>query len=758
MQIIVTHTNSDFDALASLVAARKLYPAARIVIPGSPEEAVADFIVKYEKELNLLAEKEVKLEEVSLLVMVDTRHSSRLGRLGEITQRKNLEIHIYDHHAVHPQDFKGKINVGRLTGATVTILLEMIRKKDIPLSAFEASLMLLGLYQDTGSLTYPSTTEEDKEAARYLLSCGADLNFISGYLKKKMTGDQIVLYRQLKKTREVFFFGGAKIIILSAVVNHYIPNLALITQKFLDEEKADVVFTLVVMTRHLHLVARSRSKEIDVEEIVSFFGGGGHSTAAYARIKEGELKAVKKNILAILRRKIKKLGREDWNKVIPVPEISPAPAALKKGKNLKGLMDDRLPVKIIKFLKRIGGLGDKEKKSVFVVGGFVRDLILGVPNYDIDIVVEGDGISFADKLAQGLKAKVRKHKKFGTAVIYLSDGFKIDVATARTEYYHYPAALPQVTGSSIEADLYRRDFTINALAICLNKDRFGRLIDFFGGERDLKKGIIRALHDLSFVEDPTRIFRAVRFEQRYGFRIDRPTRHLIRTAVNLEMFDWLTNQRLLEELILILSEKEPVKAIKRMSEFNELRFIHPRIELTRDLKQLFKSLKVAIEWVRKKLPHEKINSWLIYFLALLDNLDKNETQQVINKFIFSRRNGNLILLSKEKGPQLSNNLRTKGLKNSEIFCQLMGLPLEVLVYLLAKAGSSREEERIKKFISELRKIHPLIQGKDLAGLGIKEGPVYKEIFRNILWNKLDGKIKTKKDEIVFVRERWAKPI
>ncbi len=158
-----------------------------------------------------------------------------------------------------------------------------------------------------------------------------------------------------------------------------------------------------------------------------------------------------------------------------------------------------------------------------MVGGFVRDLFLGIKNYDLDIVVEGEGIKFARELGKDLGGRVRSHEKFGTAIVILADGFKIDVATARREFYEYPAAFPKVELSSIKKDLYRRDFTINAMAIQLNQKYFGKLIDFFGGQRDLRKGIVRVLYNLSFVEDPARIIRAIRFEQRYNFKMDRTT-------------------------------------------------------------------------------------------------------------------------------------------------------------------------------------------------------------------------------------------
>ncbi|MGH7207545.1 MAG: hypothetical protein ACREI2_15205, partial [Nitrospiraceae bacterium] len=174
------------------------------------------------------------------------------------------------------------------------------------------------------------------------------------------------------------------------------------------------------------------------------------------------------------------------------------------------MLRDRLPSRVFQVLEQAGELAEQTSVSAFVVGGFVRDLLLGRPNLDLDLVIEGDGIAYAQALARAAKAELKIHDRFGTAVIVFPDGFKLDVATARTEYYEYPAALPTVERSSIRKDLYRRDFTINTLAIRLNASHFGELIDFYGGQRDLKEKTIRVLHSLSFVEDPTRVFRAVR--------------------------------------------------------------------------------------------------------------------------------------------------------------------------------------------------------------------------------------------------------
>jgi len=230
-------------------------------------------------------------------------------------------------------------------------------------------------------------------------------------------------------------------------------------------------------------------------------------------------------------------------------------------------------------LTTIGKIGSELNFGVYVVGGFVRDLLLYKKNDDIDIVIEGDGIKFAIEYAKQTDSNLHIYEKFGTAVITMPDNFKIDVASARMEYYKSPAALPTVEMSSIKLDLYRRDFTINTLAINLIPDEFGTLTDFFAGQRDLKDKIIRVIHNLSFVEDPTRIFRAIRFEQRFGFKIGKLTAGLIKNAVKMDFFRKLSGLRVLTELRYILEERHPVRAVIRLSDYNLLQVLHSEVKL-----------------------------------------------------------------------------------------------------------------------------------------------------------------------------------
>ena len=259
-------------------------------------------------------------------------------------------------------------------------------------------------------------------------------------------------------------------------------------------------------------------------------------------------------------------------------------------------MKDRVPAPFFSLLQQAGALAEGRYVRVYVVGGFVRDLLLGIPNLDLDMVVEGDGIRFAKALAQRYRARVATHGRFGTATITLADGQTLDVAMARTESYEAPGALPTVRRSSIKEDLRRRDFTINTLAIRLNADNPGELVDLYGGLRDLQNKTIRVLHGLSFIDDPTRVFRAIRFEQRLGFQLDQNTDVLITEAVKMGLLHRLSPSRLSAELHHVLLEREPVKTLARLADFNLLQFIHPRLKWTSGLARILNAVEKAIAW------------------------------------------------------------------------------------------------------------------------------------------------------------------
>jgi len=865
VEIITTHTNADFDAVAAMVAAKRLYPEARLIFPGTQERNVRTFIAQHRIEFDKI--KDVSLDQVTRLIIVDCKNAGRIGNLSEVLKNKGISLHIYDHHPAAPGDLRGEVEVIEDVGATVTLFVEQFKEKNIPVSQTEAALFAIAIYEETGSLTFPSTTPRDVMAVAHLLSCGLDLRTVSRYLIHEMDADQIALLDDLIHHARTYYIDSLKIVIAKGETERYISELSTITHKVRDMENIDVLIVLVRMEDKIQLVARSRLQEVDVGEIAREFGGGGHTTAASASIKDLTTIQVEERILEYLNQRIKPfktakdimttpvktapqdvtvsdagdlmtrygvnvlpvidgerltglITREIIQKAIfhkfgslpitdfmstefhrvtgdtpfreieslmiehnqrfmPVVEGDRVVGAITRtdllralheditrewgvtaggeGKrprerNLRSLLRERLPNRIEKLLQDIGVAADKAGVAAFAVGGFVRDLLLGVENYDVDIVIEGDGLAFAENFAAAAGARVRSHQRFGTAVIIFPDGFKMDVATARTEYYEYPTALPTVELSSIKKDLYRRDFTINTLAIKLNKKDFGYLIDFFGGQRDLKEKSVRILHNLSFIEDPTRIYRAIRFEQRLGFRIARHTQNLIRGATKIDLFQRLAGRRLFTELVLLMSEEDPAKPISRLAEFDLLRFVHPSLQWDDETAALFQGLNDALAWYRLLFLGKQHKPWQTYFFALIDRLSLKATEDMCERLAIREKLLEKVISMKKETPLLLQGLSTmRSVKPSRLYGLLKGHPQETLLYLMAKADKEEAKRGISLYLSHLQDTRLSITGRNIAQLGIKPGPLYGKVMGQALWAKLDGLVQTREEEIEFVK-------
>jgi tRNA nucleotidyltransferase (CCA-adding enzyme) len=439
-------------------------------------------------------------------------------------------------------------------------------------------------------------------------------------------------------------------------------------------------------------------------------------------------------------------------------------------RNLGRMLKSRLPPRIFMLLEEAGRLADRSRASVYLVGGSVRDLLLGRSDHghlDLDLVIEGDGIAFARAFAHALHADVTAHPRFGTAVVTLPDGFSLDVATARTESYPHPAALPVVTRSSIHQDLHRRDVTINALAFRLNAERFGELLDLYGGHHDLTEGIIRVLHPLSFIEDPTRVFRAVRFEQRFGFKLDSKTLRLIKNAIKDKLFARLSAARLREELILLLSEKEPRKVIARLGTLNLLHVVHPALRVCGNsgkLAALLKSVEQALGWYKTASLKwgdqdgevRSVQTWLVYFAALLDMIPEKAVRETLTRLQFSERQADVLRLARSQSDRLLQALSRQTSKPSAVQRVLSGLPDEVLLLLLAKARGKEVKQGITAYLSEYRYVRAHLTGTDLKAMGLKPGPLYKRLLDRLLAAKLNGEVKTEADERELARKLTRK--
>ena len=866
MEIITSHTNADFDALASMVAAKKLYPDAKIVFPGSQEKSMRDFFLEstaYAVETVRL--RHIEIDRISRLIMVDNRNPHRLGKLAEALQRPGISIHLYDHHPPMEGDVKGELEVTGEVGATTTLMVEILRSKGIPVSSLDATILALGIYEETGALTYLSTTVRDAEAVAWLIGRGANLNIVADFITRDLTPEQNAVLNDLVSAAGSYEINGIRVVIAALASPHFLPDLAALAHKIRDRENLDVLFLVVQMGDKTHLIGRSRLPQVNVGKVMEQFGGGGHLTAASAATRDMTYLEAKERLIGVLKNhiipaktaadimtspvKTVRSGRiieeagEDMTRfsvnVLPVvdgerflgiitreviqkalyhglgkhavdefmstgvpsvvPEMplgrverimieerqrflpvigpngnlagaitrtdllralheerfalsaAPAAAGHQQLRHVKGFLEERLPRDVRDTLKAVGAVADEAGFAVYLVGGIVRDLFLRVPNLDVDIVVEGDGITFAGMLVKKLGGRMKTHQKFGTAVVVLPDGSKLDIATARLEYYDSPAALPTVELSSIKKDLYRRDFTINTLAVRLNHDRFGELIDFFGGLRDIKEKNIRVLHNLSFVEDPTRVFRAIRFEQRFGFQISKPTQNLIKTAVNLKLFERLSGERIYDELVLMFSEVEPLKGLRRMQEFDILRFLHPDLRFARELERLFVTIGETITWYRLLFLDVPVDLWFVYLLGLLDRLQDDAAHETLERLSVPPRVRKRVMTARQHCRDVLTEFSRDGrIPPSRVYDLLKELSIEQLLLMMAKEGRVQAKRYISLYLTHLREVRIDLTGEDLKKMGLPAGPRYKKILTGLLDAKLDGQVKTRDDEVAFV--------
>jgi len=874
MQVITTHLNADFDCLASMVAAKKLYPEARMVFSGSAEKMVHRYLKKMNSVFEISRIKEIDLDKVSLLVLVDTQNPARIGVFKSLIQKPGVEVHVYDHHPEAANGLQASKAVIKKRGAATTIMMEVLAENGITLNSEESTLMALGIHEDTHSLVSVSTTAEDLLALAGLIKLGADLNVVAEYIQSRLNQEQLDVFNDLIRNIESFNINGVEIALATATADHFVEDLAYVVQRVMELENLSALFVLVRMDRRVYLIGRCRTKAIDLAEVTREFGGGGHANAASASIREMTLVQVKEKLLEVLDEKVEplslvrdimhfpvvtarkedtikavektltlfnlntlpvidndvpvglitrqivekalhhKLGEtsvedlmvqefsvtapevyfktitpviiEEKQKLIPVVDSESGQLAgivsrgdllrvlqgdLSQGensgkagwgkdgrghKNVKSLMKERLDKKLMSLFKIIARMGDENNCAVYVVGGFVRDLLIGIGNLDVDIVVEGDGISFAGKLAAELRGRVKSHAKFGTSVIILEDGFRIDVATARMEFYKHPAALPTIEKSSIKADLFRRDFTVNCLAVRLTgKDAFA-LIDYFNGERDLKDRVIRVLHNLSFIEDPSRIFRAIRFAQRNQFAIGKQTTAFMKIAVKKRLVDHLSGSRLLNEIILILKESQPVSCIRRMQEFSLLQFISPKMLAGNRGLEILDRVESVLSWA-KMVPFAKPpETWFIYFMGLFYDLNRKSFEQAVERLKIPMRLRKRLEMDLETCADARRLLATKKeLSPPEIYDIFSPHSPEAVIFLLAVLADDRVNKYATLFVTQYQVQAKLsLTGDDLIRMGVSPGPVFQKVFKALRDARVDGRVNSKKEEIALVEKQF----
>jgi tRNA nucleotidyltransferase (CCA-adding enzyme) len=390
---------------------------------------------------------------------------------------------------------------------------------------------------------------------------------------------------------------------------------------------------------------------------------------------------------------------------------------------------------------------DESAPDVFVVGGTVRDILLGAEHTDdIDLAVEGDAIAFAYLLADALGGHATPHRKFGTAVVSLPDGQHVDVVTTRRESYHAPGALPTVEHAELAHDLQRRDFTVNAMAASLGPDDLGTLFDPYGGQKDLAEGTIRVLHDASFVDDPTRILRAITYEARFGFRLDAHSEALARACVASGHVGELASSRVRDELVDLFEDPHAVAGVRRLGELGVDAAIHPRLRGGDEAAALF-SRALAI---RDELGVDTA-SWRLGLAALAREMSAEEISSWLRRIKVRRKDADRIAAAVAVAPRIVARLREKALEPAEVVA--LANPYAPDAPLMALALEDRPE--LRDYFAGLRDVRLQIGGADLIAMGLPESPRIGQILGELRRRKLNGELDGREAELEAARELVA---
>ncbi|MBL8161436.1 MAG: CBS domain-containing protein, partial [Anaerolineae bacterium] len=859
---IVTHENADFDAAAALLAAARLHPGAVPLLPERSTQNVQRFVALYQNGLPFQSWRDVKPGDVTRMIVVDTQRVPQIKGL-----RAKLPTLIIDHHPLTRELQAHQQFSGETTGAMTTLLVEQIREQHLALTPLEATLLALGIYEDTGSLSHGSTTTRDLLAAAWLLEQKAALDTVRRFLSPPMNEEQQQLYERLMIQAEQRTIEGHSIIVSAARVDHYVAEISTVAHRLRDLMDAVGLFIVVEMPSSTQLVARSTDDAVDAGAIARRFGGGGHTRAAAATIHNQTLEAsvalIWEGLYEIIRpvtrvadlmsygvqtvsaeqplarvvQRLRRIGHEGYPVVqggalvglltrrdvdralehglghLPVREVMLASVTAVHPSDSVFTLEQRIvesgwgqvPVldeseqligivtrtDLIKHWARIHPVGvaaeprlnaeqietvlggavtrliraiveeaQQHNLKLYLVGGVVRDLLLKRPNYDIDFVVEGSAITLAEYLEARYGGSTSAFVPFGTAK-WKPDGASasalgvgaallpdhIDFASARNEFYEHPTALPTVYNSSIKLDLGRRDFTINTLAVQLSPAAaYGRILDYYGGLHDLDSKLIRALHSLSFVDDPTRILRAVRFEQRLGFQIEARTAELINTAE--PMLGRITGERLRNEFGLLLNEEEPEYGLMNLERRGVLRAIHAAFELDRQIVTLFRAARAELPWTPEHITREDL-----YWHLIAGQIAPAQLADWCERLLFSK---SLTLSFANLAKR--HDLSAPEMRPSAVVDTLAGCGEAALLASWLLSDDDAVKTRIRRYWLEWRHIHPVTNGHTLRARGLTPGPCYALILARLRQARLDGDVTSDVDEAGLLESMIAEGI
>ncbi len=870
MEVILTHHNADFDGLAATLAAHKLFPAAVPLLPKRLSQNVKEFLTLYRNGLPFIYWDDFKGDQtIERIILVDTQRLP--GTPKGATQ--TTPVLAIEHHPLD-DDLPDHITYdGEDLGAVTTLLVERIRAAgDVQLSSLEVTLLALGIYADTGALTYSNTTPRDLLAAAWLLEQNAVLDTVRRFMSTPLNDEQQALFGRLVKSSESRDIQGYTITVATVEVDRQIKQINSVAQRLMNMLDPAALFVIVQMPNSLQMVCRSQTDAVNVGLIADHFGGGGHTRAAAATIEAMTLShahddlwhQLNLNVEPIKRvadlmsygvqtlqadqpiteviAQLRRIGHEGYpvldeeNAVIglltrrdadramehglkkarvrdvmvsgeislqpddsvhaleqlmvestwgQIPIVNPTPEGetrvigivtrtdlikhwaqthptIPKRQVEKvdpDHMEEVLGYSVTEIIEEIAAHARRQEMKMYMVGGIVRDLLLKRPNYDIDFVIEGDAIKFAQELAAVFGGEATYFRPFGTAkwridrerlasnlhieAAQLPD--HIDFATSRNEFYEHPTALPSVYNSSIKLDLQRRDFTINTIAVQMSPHHSAhQLLDFYGGADDLERGVIRVLHSLSFVDDPTRALRAVRFEQRLGFTIEPRTAELIKTSRS--MLRRITGQRLQNELTLLLKEDAPEQSLLVLQERSILPAIHLAFHFTPEAANSFQQARET----RDQWPLQVDDITTLYWHLIMAHIEFEGQLELCERLMFGRTMidsftavGRLI--------DTDNRLHKPDATASQITQFLDGTSeIALLASWILLDGEPRQ--RIIAYIEEWRHIKPKTDGNILKSLGLSPGPRYSLILDILRAARINGEVTTDEQEHALAKQ------
>ncbi len=860
MELLTTHLGADFDAFASMLAARRLHPQARLFFPGSREGSVRHMLEARGVELDELRHREVDPATLSRVILCDTRQRERLGVVAQwLDAHPQIEVVCYDHHPASPSDVAAAGGrVDPTVGATSTLIAEELRRRGDAPSAEEATLLLMGIYEDTGSLTYATTSRRDLDAAGWLLAQGGDLAVVRRYALHSLDRFHFELLHRLTEELEVVRIHGHRVGIVACELGTFVDELAPLVSRCLELFDLPLLFAIFGEGDRVTLIARGQVEGFHLgQALAALAGGGGHQTAAAASVKGATALELRERLLAYLPGALPPLARARDLMIAPFvavdgdatvaeakerllrARINAAPvvaggvalgavtrqlldAALQhqlatrpvtavmrqelewvapdapaeelgrrmvgqhprfvlvgdaaarrplgvvtrmavlrhlhgrlqevaeplerrarelreRRQGIGGLLAERVGVPVRRRMEAIAAVSRASGVPAYLVGGFVRDLLLGRDNRDLDVVVEGDGPAFARALGAELDAHVRVHDAFLTAVVKEADGATIDVASARSEFYRAPAVLPEVESSALRQDLYRRDFTINTLALRLGPQGPIELVDYFGAQRDLKDGVLRVLHSLSFIDDPTRVLRAVRLSLRLDFVISPETERLIAVAVGERIFEQLSGARLRDELELLLVEPDAaLRGLERLEQLGVLAAVHPALRLDAARLQQLREVRSAHDWFRVEgVAEPPVRVPLLLLAALLREASAEERRGVAARLQLVEGDRRLLERLPWHLERALRALATPDLAPHAAHAAMSGLGGEELLLLLAVPDET-VRGWVRRELTELRRLRLGIGGRHLLRHGQVAGPRIGEALRATLDARLDG--------------------